>query len=232
MEKSKANPSAPLAQASSNDQPFDAADLDLIALLDAPEVRLIMDVDHVDRAELLAMLKRVRAELQDKQGATPEGSTDGRDPERYRPGVGMVLLNTFGAVFVGERADLAHEVWQMPQGGIDEGETPRQAVMRELKEEIGTNDVDIVAESEAWLYYDVPEELARRAWRGRWIGQRQKWFLGILKADESAINVSTAHPEFRRWRWVRPDALAEHIAPFKRELYEKVLGQFATHFRD
>jgi putative (di)nucleoside polyphosphate hydrolase len=97
----------------------------------------------------------------------------------YRPGVGIVLLNTGNQVFVGRRIDV-EDAWQMPQGGIEPGETPREAALRELREEIGTNDVEILAESSRWFYYDVPEEFARKAWNGRWRGQRQKWMVMLF----------------------------------------------------
>lgn len=201
---------------------------DLITLLDEPEVRLLMRADHVDREELLAMLDHVKLELRG-HAASPDQRTD---DARYRPGVGIVLLSAQNRIFMGQRSDVSHEAWQMPQGGIDAGETPWQAALRELKEEIGTNDVEVIAEADAWLYYDVPEQLARRAWAGRWIGQRQKWFVMLFKGLDTDINVATEHPEFRAWRWVEPEALTEFAAPFKRELYAKILGQFATLFRD
>jgi putative (di)nucleoside polyphosphate hydrolase len=120
----------------------------------------------------------------------------------------------------------------MPQGGIDVEETPRQAALRELKEEIGTDRAEIIAESRDWLYYDVPTELARRAWGGQWSGQRQKWFVMLFKGVDSDIDVSREHPEFNAWRWVPVHELSELAVSFKRQLYLNVFGEFPRIFRD
>lgn len=154
------------------------------------------------------------------------------DSGQYRPGVGVVLLNARGEVFVGRRADLKDDAWQMPQGGIDEGESPQQAAFRELKEEIGTDKADVIAESSGWLQYDVPRELAPKKWGGRWKGQRQKWLVMLFRGSDSDINLATEHPEFDKWRWVAVEDLPELVAPFKRQLYLDVIGEFSTIFRD
>jgi putative (di)nucleoside polyphosphate hydrolase len=142
------------------------------------------------------------------------------------------LLNPRYEIFVGRRADAQADACQMPQGGIGRWEKPRQAALRELEEEIGTANVEILAESKTWLYYDVPEQLAQKAWRGRWRGQRQKWFVMLFKGDDAEINVGTDHPEFNAWRWVSVQELTELAVSFKRQLYLNVLGEFATIFRD
>jgi putative (di)nucleoside polyphosphate hydrolase len=156
---------------------------------------------------------------------------DDRDSS-YRPGVGIVLLNPRGDVFVARRADVQGEAWQMPQGGIDEGETPQQAALRELKEELGTNNVEILAESRRWFYYDVPEDLALKTWAGRWKGQRQKWFVMLFKGADPEINLAGNHPEFNDWRWASVNELAALAVSFKRQLYFDVIGEFPTIFRD
>ncbi len=146
----------------------------------------------------------------------------------YRPGVGIMLLNDSGKVFVGRRIDMPAGVaaWQMPQGGIDPGETQRQAALRELKEEVGTDKAEILAESAVWHHYDLPPEIAGRMWRGRYRGQRQKWFAMRFTGSDADIDPATEHPEFDAWEWVSPDRLPELIVPFKRQIYLDVLAEF------
>jgi putative (di)nucleoside polyphosphate hydrolase len=144
----------------------------------------------------------------------------------YRSGVGVMLVNGRGEVFVARRVDMDDEAWQMPQGGIDEGEKPRQTALRELAEEIGTNEVRIIAESEDWLSYDFPDELIGRAWGGRYRGQRQKWFLARFLGRDEDIDLDTEHPEFSHWKWLPLAELPGVIVPFKRGLYEALVAQF------
>lgn len=144
----------------------------------------------------------------------------------YRPGVGVMLLDRANRVFVGRRIDMQGDNWQMPQGGIDRGETPRQAALRELKEEVGTDKAEIVAESQGWLSYEVPAEIAGRLWRGRYRGQRQKWFAMRFTGEDRDIDLMTHHPEFDAWRWVAPAELPTLIVPFKRQLYRDILQEF------
>ncbi len=156
---------------------------------------------------------------------------DGIDAARaqgYRAGVGIMLLDRDGRAFVGRRIDTGGDNWQMPQGGIDRGESPREAALRELKEEVGTDRAEILAESGAWLSYDVPQPLAGRLWRGRYRGQRQKWFAMRFTGRDGDIDLKTHHPEFDAWKWVAPAALPELIVPFKRQLYRNVLKEFAA----
>jgi putative (di)nucleoside polyphosphate hydrolase len=155
-----------------------------------------------------------------------------RLPDEYRPGVGIVLLNPRGEVFVGRRADQKADAWQMPQGGIDGGETPQQAAFRELKEEIGTDKADIMAESSRWFQYEVPAELIPKRWAGRWKGQRQKWVVMLFRGTDSDIKLPAAYPEFDACRWVAVKDLPELAEPFKRQLYLDVIGEFSTVFRD
>ncbi|MGO8919742.1 MAG: RNA pyrophosphohydrolase [Stellaceae bacterium] len=146
----------------------------------------------------------------------------------YRAGVGIMLVDRRGQVFVGRRIDTAGNNWQMPQGGIDKGETPRQAALRELKEEVGTDRAEILAETKGWLSYDVPQPLAGRLWRGRYRGQRQKWFAMRFTGSDGDIDLKTHHPEFDAWKWIAPEELPDLIVPFKRQLYRDVLKEFAA----
>ena len=145
----------------------------------------------------------------------------------YRSGVGLVLFNPQGLVWVGRRLDQKGEAWQMPQGGIDEGETPEQAALRELEEEIGTARAEIVGETAGWLTYDLPPELVGVAWKGRYRGQKQKWFALRFTGSDADISIETEHPEFAEWRWLEFDRLMEVIVPFKRDLYAQVTAEFA-----
>ena len=144
----------------------------------------------------------------------------------YRPCVGIMLLNGQGQVFVGRRIDQTVEAWQMPQGGIDAGEDPRDAALRELKEEIGTDQAEILAESRDWLNYDLPANLIGKVWRGRYRGQTQKWFAMRFLGAEADIDIDTEHPEFQEWRWLAMDDLLQHIVPFKYDVYARVVAEF------
>ncbi len=152
----------------------------------------------------------------------------GRDAPVYRRGVGLALFDRRGMVFAAQRIDTPGEAWQMPQGGIDAGELPRQAAMRELKEEIGTDKAEIVAELDDWLNYDLPPELVGRVWRGRYKGQTQKWFALAFTGTDADIDIATKHPEFKSWRWMALDQIADFIVAFKRPIYERVAREFAT----
>lgn len=138
----------------------------------------------------------------------------------YRPCVGMMILNPERRVFVGQRIDQTVEGWQMPQGGIDEGEDPRGAVLRELAEEIGTDRAEIIGEHPGWLSYDLPPELLGVALRGRFRGQRQRWFaLRFLGGDADIRLDADPHPEFDAWRWAALAELPLLAVPFKRDIY-------------
>lgn len=149
----------------------------------------------------------------------------------YRQGVGVVLINPERRVFAGQRFDRFQEAWQMPQGGIDPGEAPLEAALRELEEETGVKPglVELLAEGRDWLRYDLPEALLDSAWGGRYRGQEQKWFAARFLGDDSDVNIWTAHQEFVAWRWAAPAELIETIVDFKRPLYETVLGEFAAY---
>ncbi len=145
----------------------------------------------------------------------------------YRLGVGIMLLNPKREVFVGRRLDTRSEAWQMPQGGIDDGETPEVAAMRELGEEVGTSKARIVTQGSEWLNYDLPEHLIPVIWNGKYRGQKQRWFVMEFLGDDSDINIQTEHPEFIEWKWAKPETLPSLIVPFKQELYRKILDEFS-----
>ena len=144
----------------------------------------------------------------------------------YRPNVGILLLDRRDRLFVARRIDMKAEAWQMPQGGIDEGEDPRRAAFREMKEEIGTDKAEVIAESRDWMRYDVPAEIASKIRGGRWRGQRQKWFAMRFKGMDRDIDICTKHPEFCEWKWIDPEEAPALIIPFKRPLYERVIAEF------
>ncbi len=164
--------------------------------------------------------------------------TSGVTSGLYRPCVGVMLLNAQGLAFVGRRRGKGAfdqtqppYLWQMPQGGIDEGETPYEAALRELYEETNVASVALLAEAPNWLSYDLPKN-AKNRWSGRYIGQTQRWFAMRFTGDEGEIDIRApgggAHkPEFDAWRWEKASALASLIVPFKRQVYEEVVKEFA-----
>ncbi|WP_242115722.1 RNA pyrophosphohydrolase [Sphingomonas lacusdianchii] len=149
----------------------------------------------------------------------------------YRPCAGVMLMNRDGQVFVGQRLDSTLEAWQMPQGGIDEGEEAIDAAVRELREETGVmpDKVRLIAEAPGEFVYDLPDDMIRRIWKGKWRGQRQRWFLFAFEGEDGDIDIATPEPEFRAWRWADPADLPTMIVPFKKTLYEQVLAAFAEH---
>ncbi len=149
----------------------------------------------------------------------------------YRPCSGVMLLNRDGQVFVGERIDSKLGHWQMPQGGIDEGEDAETAAYRELEEETGIPKslTEFIAEAPNELTYDLPPELIGSIWKGQYRGQRQKWYLLRFTGEDSDVTVATEHPEFSGWKWASPADLPDLIVPFKRELYRQLLVEFAEY---
>ena len=146
----------------------------------------------------------------------------------YRPAAGVMLLNREGKVFVAQRLDSTLEAWQMPQGGLDEGEDAKTGALRELEEETGIPPdlVEIIARCPADLFYDLPDDLVGKMWKGKWRGQRQSWFLARFTGRDEDIDLATEHPEFRAWKWAEPEDLPAFIVPFKKKLYEDVLAAF------
>ena len=149
----------------------------------------------------------------------------------YRRGVGVMLLNREGKVFVGARIDNTDETWQMPQGGIDKGEEPWATALRELEEETGIKPrlVERIAECPERLKYDLPPELRGKLWGGKWRGQDQDWYLARFLGTDADVNIATEDPEFRDWKWIEPRELPDLIVPFKRELYRQLLREFAEY---
>lgn len=147
----------------------------------------------------------------------------------YRPCAGVMLINASGQAFVGQRVDTTMEAWQMPQGGIDAGEDALSAAIRELGEETGIapEQVELVAEAPGEFFYDLPPELVGKVWKGKWRGQRQRWFLFRFLGQDDDIDIATDHPEFRAWRWIGPADLPQLIVPFKKKLYEDVIAAFS-----
>lgn len=146
----------------------------------------------------------------------------------YRKNVGVMLMNAKGEVFVGQRLDSEVPAWQMPQGGIDKGEDAKTAALRELEEETGVSPdlVTLVAETNGWIAYDLPHDIVPRIWKGRYKGQKQKWFLFRFHGTDDQINIEVEHQEFSEWRWLPSSELVENIVPFKRAVYEQVVGSF------
>ena len=152
-----------------------------------------------------------------------------RETLPYRPAAGIMLLNREAKVFVAQRLDSSLEAWQMPQGGLDEGEDPQAGALRELEEETGIRSelVEILARAPAELYYDLPDDLLGKIWKGRYRGQNQHWVLARFLGRDEDVNIETAEPEFRAWKWAEPSELPAMIVPFKKKLYEDVLEAFA-----
>jgi putative (di)nucleoside polyphosphate hydrolase len=147
----------------------------------------------------------------------------------YRPAVGVMLLNPEGKVWVGQRLDNKLEAWQMPQGGLDPGESPLEGAYRELEEETGIARglIEILTQAKEPLYYDLPEDLIGKVWKEPWRGQRQTWFLARFLGEDEDVNIATPEPEFRAWKWAEPAELPAMIVPFKKKLYEDLVEAFA-----
>ena len=146
----------------------------------------------------------------------------------YRPCVGIMLINRDNLILIGKRLDSENDsqfAWQMPQGGIDANESPEQAALRELKEEIGTNNASIVYEYEQWMKYELPQQLAKTLWKGKYIGQTQKWFVMKFLGNDSEININTSIPEFKQWKWVAVEELISIVVPFKRDIYRTLINK-------
>ena len=146
----------------------------------------------------------------------------------YRPCVGLMVLNREGQIFAGQRLDSPDGAWQMPQGGIDDGESPAEAAFREVQEETGISPdkVKVIRESDRWLHYDLPAPLSRRIWKGRYRGQKQRWFAMRFLGSDADIDLEFHKPEFGAFRWASVADLPDLIVPFKRDTYEQVVDEF------
>ena len=149
----------------------------------------------------------------------------------FRRGVGIFLLNDEKKLWVGKRIDNMSDFWQMPQGGIDGEETPQEAMVRELGEEVGLKkNFQILEESEDWLYYKLPDKLKKKVWDGKYVGQKQKWFVCKFFGLDSEISLDNHKPEFLEWKWINPYESLDRVVPFKRKMYKEVLTLFKNHF--
>jgi len=152
--------------------------------------------------------------------------------KKYRKCVGMMILNQNNEILIGRRIDQPSGYWQMPQGGIDENEVPQEAVWREMMEEIGTNNAELIYESSQWLNYEIPVEILETLpWGNIYIGQTQKWFVFQFTGKDNDINVGTENPEFSDWKWSNHNTLTDNAVPFKRDLYKKILEEFKNLFQ-
>jgi putative (di)nucleoside polyphosphate hydrolase len=149
----------------------------------------------------------------------------------YRPNIGVMLMNAAGHLFVGQRKDSDVPAWQMPQGGIDKGEEPLEAALRELWEETGvTADlVEVIDVTDGWIRYDLPDHLVGKVWGGKYRGQKQKWALMRFLGTDADVRIETEHPEFSEWRWLAPEEVLAQIVPFKRAVYAEALDRFREH---
>lgn len=152
--------------------------------------------------------------------------------KKYRPGVGIILLNQKKQVFIGQRADSVVETWQMPQGGIDGEEAPLESALRELMEEVGTNNVELIQTSARWYYYDLPMELQPILWDNQYVGQKQKWFLFQYLGADAEINIKTEQPEFIAWKWTEFADLPNIIVYFKKQLYLDLVEEFESTIKN
>lgn len=149
----------------------------------------------------------------------------------YRSGVGIMLINQQKQIFVGKRIDNQSDAWQMPQGGLDSGESEDEAMLRELKEETGivSGSVKLLAKSQSYRYYNLPYKLQKKFWGGKYLGQKQRWYLLEFIDDDASIDVKTEDPEFSHWKWINKEDIINSIVGFKRELYEEVIGEFSKY---
>ncbi|WP_209425797.1 RNA pyrophosphohydrolase [Pararhodobacter sp. SW119] len=151
----------------------------------------------------------------------------------YRPCVGIMLINAQGEIFAGQRIDASAPAWQMPQGGIDPDEDPRQAALRELQEETGVEPalVEVLDQTPDWLRYDIPADLVPRIWGGHYRGQKQRWYLMRFLGRDDQIDLDGKHAEFSTWRWIDADTMLAAIVPFKRQIYAQVIAAFRPYLR-
>ena len=152
--------------------------------------------------------------------------------EKYRRGVGMMIINKNKEIFIGQRFEKDKSAWQMPQGGIDKGEKTIDAVIREMNEETGIKkNFKIIYETKIWHYYKLPIYLQKKLWGGKFVGQKQKWFLIDFKGKDSEINIQTKKPEFKKWKWTSSKKMMELIVPFKKKLYANVVSEMVEELK-
>jgi putative (di)nucleoside polyphosphate hydrolase len=146
----------------------------------------------------------------------------------YRSGVGIMLISREKKIFVGKRIDNNSDAWQMPQGGLDAGEEEDAAIFRELKEETGIAEdkIKILQKSSSYYYYNLPYKLQKKFWGGKYLGQKQRWYLAEFLGNEEDVNINTENPEFSQWKWIAKDEIVNAIVPFKRDLYKEVIKEF------
>ncbi len=161
--------------------------------------------------------------------SAPETQDQEKPDYLYRSGVGIMLINQKKEIFVGKRIDNNSDSWQMPQGGLDAGETEDEAMFRELKEETGITDtcVKVLHKSHGYHYYNLPYKLQKKFWGGKYLGQKQRWYLAEFVGDEKGICVQTEKPEFSEWKWISRGSIVDAIVAFKRGLYEEVVEEFS-----
>lgn len=150
----------------------------------------------------------------------------------YRCGVGIVLINSQKKIFVGKRIDNKSDAWQMPQGGIDVGEEEDLALFREVEEETGikANQIEILAKSDKYFYYNLPYRLQKKFWGGKYLGQKQRWYLGQFIGDDNEININTDDPEFSKWKWISREEICDRIVDFKKDMYQEIFTEFNNFF--
>ena len=154
-------------------------------------------------------------------------SSESKKIKRYRRGVGVIILNKKRKIFIGQRFDKDKAAWQMPQGGIDRGEKAIEAAKREMQEETGIKkNFRVIHESHDWHYYDLPMHLQKKLWRGRYVGQKQRWYVIDFYGSDNEINIKTKRPEFQTWRWSTKNEILKLIVPFKSKLYKSVFKEF------
>ena len=146
-----------------------------------------------------------------------------------RTGVGIIVLNSQNKIFVGKRKDNPFDKWQMPQGGVDPDELLLQAMKRELLEETSIKNIEVLKVFDQWLKYELPDNLVGKIWKGKYRGQKQKWFVVRFLGSDSEINVNTKHPEFIEWKWIDMELLPDLIVHFKKHVYEKVLAELKKY---
>lgn len=161
--------------------------------------------------------------------SAPETQDQEKPDYLYRSGVGIMLINQKKEIFVGKRIDNHSDSWQMPQGGLDAGETEDEAMFRELREETGITDscIKVLYKSQGYHYYNLPYKLQKKFWGGKYLGQKQRWYLAEFVGDENSISVQTEKPEFSEWKWISRGNIVDAIVAFKRGLYEEVVEEFS-----